>query len=255
VAPTPEQPGKRSLQIEIPRDVAVPIIKETPKFAGLTEQTFKGDKIIVHHSRDSLEKQWEETYNIYIQGLGKLFRNYLNNLHTQLETDILEEPIVKRTWEVFILRLKEAIHKGSSEIIISVLKAAKEVLSSELSNSLFYSKWKSSWQLFTTLSNRLQVSNTSIPHKLIVVILEDLHLIYSSKCEETLTPDCLDELFQLLSFMITSCKFNSTGITNIKLLSEEKEIFDFIEELASYLSGDALNAYLRFLLEFCQYNV
>jgi len=52
---------------------------------------------------------------------------------------------VKKSWEIFILRLKEAIHKGSSDIIISVLKAVKEVLSSELSQSLFYSKWKSSW--------------------------------------------------------------------------------------------------------------
>ena len=52
----PKKRGKKNLQISIPTDLAHPLVSETPKFAGKIEAP-KEDKIIVHHTRDTLEKQ------------------------------------------------------------------------------------------------------------------------------------------------------------------------------------------------------
>jgi len=139
-AEQPSRPGKKKLQIAIPTDLAHPIVSETPKFAGKSEnQLLKGDKIIVHHSRDTLEKQWEETYHIFTQNLGKLFRTYLANLERN-EEKVLEQASVKKNWDVLILRLKEGIHNGTTNIITAVLKAVRELLSCSKVSELFFAK-------------------------------------------------------------------------------------------------------------------
>lgn len=136
----PQRPGRKKLQIAIPTDLAHPIVNETPKFAGKSENNFvKNDKIIVHHSRDTLEKQWEETYHIFTQNLGKLFRTYLANLERN-EERVLEQPSVKKNWDVLILRLKEGIHNGTTNIITAVLKAVRELLSCSKVSELFFAK-------------------------------------------------------------------------------------------------------------------
>lgn len=243
--------GKRNLHISIPTDTAFPLPKETPKFAGLADTMYKGDKIIVHHSRDTLEKQWEETYNVFTQNLGKLFRTYLVNI----EKVAPESPAVQRHWSLLIIRLKEGIYNGTANIIIAVLKAVKELLSAGTVNRLFFAKWSSSWELFVTLSNRLSVSSTPLPRKLVTVLLEILTMIYSSKNPDPLQTNSLQNLFMLINSMLSACMLDTAAVTMTKLTPEEREIFEFVEKLCDYLpEGDGLNAFCYFLIGFCKYD-
>jgi hypothetical protein len=246
---------RKNLQIAIPT-VASPIVTETPKFAGSTGGVYKGDKIVVHHSRDTEEKQWEETYHIFTQNLGKLFRTYLSNLKGANNDQIIELPEVRKNWDILILRLKEGIHNGTTNIILAVLKAVKELLSSHKVSRLLFSKWNSSWEIFSTLCQRLQVSSTNIQQKLITMILEDLHLIYSSSQTEPFSERCIQELFVLIRFLLKSCKSDAAVLASCKLLPEEREIFEFMEKLAGYILKNkySLTPYLYFLLDFCRYD-
>ncbi|OMJ79666.1 hypothetical protein SteCoe_20288 [Stentor coeruleus] len=249
----PIKRGKKNLQISIPTDLAHPLVSETPKFAGKIEMP-KEDKIIVHHSRDTLEKQWEETYHIFTQNLGKLFRTYLSNLE-KVDEDVLKTNTVKKNWDLLILRLKEGLHNGTTNIITAVLKAVKELISCPKVNALFFAKWNSSWEIFTTLCNRLQVSNVNIPHKLIIIIIEDLNLIYSSEYKEPYQDKCLHNLYLLLNALLEATKLEAT-LPNCRLLHEQKEVFDFLEKFSGYLLKNKIQllSYLRFLLKFCIYD-
>ena len=249
----PVKKGKKNLQISIPTDLAHPLVGETPKFAGKIEVP-KEDKIIVHHSRDTLEKQWEETYHIFTQNLGKLFRTYLSNLE-KYDEDVLKQPTVKKNWDLLILRLKEGLHNGTTNIITAVLKAVKELINCPKVNALFFAKWGSSWEIVTTLCNRLQVSNVNIPLKLIVIIIEDINLIYSSEYKEPFQDSCLHSLYLLLNSLLEATKLEPT-LGNCRLLQEQKEVFDFLEKLAGYLLRNKvpLTSYLRFLLRLCRYD-
>ena len=250
----PRKQGKKNLQISIPTDLAHPLVSETPKFAGKIEQ-LKEDKIIIHHSRDTLEKQWEETYHIFTQNLGKLFRTYLSNLE-KIDEDVLNQPAVKKNWDLLILRLKEGLHNGTTNIITAVLKAVKELISSPKVNALFFAKWNSSWEIITTLCNRLQVSSVNIPHKLIIIIIEDLTLIYSSNYSEPFQDKYLNSLYLLLNSLIEATKLEPT-LPGYKLLQEQKEIFDFIEKFLTILikNNATLTSYLLLLLRFCKYDI
>lgn len=249
----PVKKGRRNLQISIPTDLAHPLVSETPKFAGKLELP-KEDKIIVHHSRDTLEKQWEETYHIFTQNLGKLFRTYLSNLE-KYDEDVLKQPTVKKNWDLLILRLKEGLHNGTTNIITAVLKAVKELINCPKVNALFFAKWGSSWEIITTLCNRLQVSTVNIPSKLIAVIIEDLILIYSSEYSEPFQDKSLHSLYLLLNSLLESTKMEPT-LGNCKLLQEQKEIFEFLDKLAGFLIAKkaSLTSYLWFLLRLCKYD-
>ena len=249
----PVKKGKKNLQISIPTDLAHPLVSETPKFAGKLELP-KEDKIIVHHSRDTLEKQWEETYHIFTQNLGKLFRTYLSNLE-KIDEDVLKQPTVKKTWDLLILRLKEGLHNGTTNIITAVLKAVKELISCPKVNALFFAKWGSSWEIVTTLCNRLQVSNVNIPYKLICIIIEDLTLIYSSDYSEPFQDKCLNCLYLLLNALIEATKLEPT-LPGCRLLQEQKEVFDFLDKFSGNLIKHQipLTPYLWFLIRLCKYD-
>mmetsp|Transcript_32957 Transcript_32957/g.57855 ORF Transcript_32957/g.57855 Transcript_32957/m.57855 type:complete len:1408 (+) Transcript_32957:50-4273(+) len=243
--------GKRNLHIAIPTDTAFPLPKDTPKFAGVGDTYYKGDKIIVHHSRDTQEKQWEETYNVFTQNLGKLFRTYLVNI----EKVTPESPAVQRHWSLLIIRLKEGIYNGTANIIIAVLKAVKELLNAPTVNRLFFTKWSSSWELFVTLANRLSVSSTPLPRKLVSVVLELLYMIYSSKNPDPVQPNSLHSLFMLINSMLNACMLDTAAVTMTKLTPEEREIFDFVEKLCDFMpDGEGLNAFCYFLIGFCKYD-
>ena len=246
--------GRKNLQISIPTDLAHPIVGETPKFAGRTQKATNDEKIVVHHTMDTLEKQWEETYHIFTQNLGKLFRTYLSNLEKE-EENILENPVVRSNWDYLITEMKEGINNGTTNIIIAVLKAVKELLSCPKVFELFFAKFNSSWEIFSTLCNRLQVSQISIPSKLISIILEDLDLIYSGGMLLPFEDKCLRSCYILLNCLLESSKYENT-LSNCRLLPDQKEVFTFIDSLATYLVENQvpLDSHLNFVLKYCKYN-
>jgi hypothetical protein len=178
----------------------------------------------------------------------------LSNLEKSDE-DVFKTPTLKKNWDLLILRLKEGLDHGTTNIITAVLKAVKELLSCPKVSTLFFNKWNSSWEIFLTLCNRLQVSNVNIPHKLVLIILEDLTLIYSTDYKEPYQEKCLHTLYLLLNGLLEASKLEAT-LTQCKILQEQKEVFDFLEKFSGFLIKNkiSLTTHLRFLLKFCKYD-
>lgn len=203
---------------------------------------------------DSSQKQWEETYNIFTQNLGKIFRTYLNNLEKR-DQEVLEEPQVKKNWDILVQKLKEGINFGTMYVITAVLKTMKELLSCVLVSNLFFSKWSSSWELMVSLRLRFETTVGSIPFKLISIILEVLELIYQSsegcQYEET----CLRVSFGILSLLLKATA-NEKELSQAKLLPEQREIWEFIEKMLGHLEKNSkgFSVYTTFLLKYLKYD-
>lgn len=130
------KPGKKRLTIAIPIDLAHPIVNETPKFGWI--DPFKNDKLSPQ-DRDSLEKQWEETYHMYTQNLGKWFTVYLRVLEQDGDSLLVQNKL-KNNWDILMLRLKQGLHHGATSIILAVLQSSIELLSCGAVRDLFFAK-------------------------------------------------------------------------------------------------------------------
>jgi hypothetical protein len=162
---------------------------------------------------------------------------------------------VQRHWALLIIRLKEGIYNGTANIIVAVLKAVQELLSAPTVNRLFFAKWSSSWELFVTLANRLSVSSTPLPRKLVSLLLEILTSIYAARHSEPLQAGSLQSLFVLVTSMLSACMLDTGAVTMTKLTAEEREIFAFLENLSQFLPpGPSLSSFCFFLIGFCKYD-
>lgn len=203
---------------------------------------------------DSNEKQWEETYNIFTQNLGKIFRSYLNNLEKH-EKDVLEQKFIQKNWDILIQRLSDGISLGTLNIITAVLKTIKEFLLCPRVTTLFFSKWECSWELFKSLDKRLGTINVNIPYKLINIILEVLGLIFATEFDDPYQDDCLECIYSILASLLKSTTFE-LALSYAKLLPEQREIWEFIEKIPKSLvkHEKVLNTYIKFLLKYFKYN-
>lgn len=248
--------GKKSLQISIPSDSAVPLVKETPKFAGSTEPHFKTDKGLTGFPRtDSLEKQWEATFSTFLLNLGPIFQAYLSHTGYQAE---MSNPAPRKHWDLLVLRLKEGIHYGTINVVTHVLAAVRDLVSQPCAMELFLAKWRTSWELYSTLCNRLQVSTATISQELMTVCLENFKLIYAnvSEVQEALGEKVLLVLFSVLKFFFAGCKNESAMFPSSKLCQDEVRIFEFADWMGDVLSQSSETArlYLHFLLSLASYD-
>lgn len=202
---------------------------------------------------DSNEKQWEETYNIFTQNLGKIFRTYLNNLERQDE-DILEMVVVRKHWDLLVNKLKEGIRLGTANIVMAVLKTIKELLFCNRVTLLFFSKWASSWELVTTLAERLGNEDFSVNFKLISTILDVLYSVLSTQFDEPFEDLCLLDTYSIVNSLLKSTS-NESPLTCAKLLPEQREVWEFVENLMKNLHkhGKNFSTFISFLLKFLKY--
>ena len=209
---------------------------------------YKGDTILVHHSRDSVEKQWEETYSIYIQNLGKLLAIYL--ARTAFEPEKPGENVVE-TWNSLLAHLHRSMREGSDLMMQSVLKSVKEMLSCELVRRLFFLYWPGSWTLFTLLTDRLKSLKPS--HKLVNIILEDLTMMFSLKQEQALQLDPCKDLLTLISCLLEALRTEAGS--SAKLMPEEREVFEVIEQLPGYFceSEECLQVIIEFVSKLIEF--
>lgn len=181
-------------------------------------------------SLQSNEKQWEESYNIFTQNLGRIFITYLMSMK-KLEVEVLDEPSIGKNWENLVVKLKEGIDFGTVSIITAVLKTIKELISCTQVASLFFCKWNSSWALLESIEKRFLTSTSlQIQYKQISIILEVLTLLYNTKFENIFEDSSLSTLFSIILSLLKSTTTETQSQYN-KLLPEQREIWEFTEKI------------------------
>ncbi|XP_043979915.1 protein MON2 homolog isoform X7 [Gambusia affinis] len=79
-----------------------------------------GGNILIHHSRDTAEKQWAETWVLTLAGVARIFntRRYL----LQQLGDFFE------AWEVLLNHIQSAVLSKNNEVSLAALKSFQEIL-------------------------------------------------------------------------------------------------------------------------------
>ena len=208
-----------------------------------------------HLVQESNEKQWEETYNIFSQNLGRLFITYIQNLQ-KLDQEVLEEPAVGKNWELMLEILKQVIDSGTLSIITSVLKTIRELLASSQVSSLFYSKWQKSWALFESIESRLKSNELQIQYKIIGIVLEVLAQVYCTAFDYPFEDSALTCLLSIIASLLRSTS-NESALSAGKLLPEQREIWEFVEKLMVVLikQGKTLTVFVEFIAGFVKVSV
>uniref|UniRef100_A0AAQ5ZDL8 Protein MON2 homolog n=1 Tax=Amphiprion ocellaris TaxID=80972 RepID=A0AAQ5ZDL8_AMPOC len=80
-----------------------------------------GGNILIHHSRDTAEKQWAETWVLTLAGVARIFntRRYL--------LQQLGEP-TRNAWEVLLNHIQSAALSKNNEVSLAALKSFQEIL-------------------------------------------------------------------------------------------------------------------------------
>ncbi|KAK6620142.1 hypothetical protein RUM44_006542 [Polyplax serrata] len=92
----------------------------TASNSASSEKVDTGGNILIHHSRNTAQKQWAETQVLTLLGVGKVFETKRKLLQKLGD--------FSRFWALFLEFLEVAALSKSSEVSISALKAFQEVL-------------------------------------------------------------------------------------------------------------------------------
>lgn len=184
------------------------------------------------YSEKSESKEWEDTVIISLQGIGKVFRAYLTQ----------EEENEEKLYEQLMIILLDISKYSTPEIKINVIKILIEIPSYE--TKIFFSHFGLVMDIMIEIGNYLvadtfikKYSAFNIGNKLILFVLDTFKLFFISLKENKeiiSNEDYIIKMFTILSQLMSSSKQTEKGYITTnpsKLIRNEKEIFDFIDEL------------------------
>lgn len=82
--------------------------------------TLTKGKILIHHSRDTAEKQWAETRVLTLSGVSRVF-----NSRRQTLANLEEFP---RAWALLLEFIESAALSNSAEVVLAALKSFQEIV-------------------------------------------------------------------------------------------------------------------------------
>ncbi|RHZ78300.1 hypothetical protein Glove_166g199 [Diversispora epigaea] len=108
------------------------------------QQTANSEKIMVHHTRNTVDKQWDETKVLVLTGMSGIIKNFLPFLIN------LED--FKQAWELFLSHLQDSCLYSSLEVALAAIKSLNTMIQfpedeihSNLPKENISLLWKNAW--------------------------------------------------------------------------------------------------------------
>ncbi|GAM18604.1 hypothetical protein SAMD00019534_017790 [Acytostelium subglobosum LB1] len=147
-----------------------------------------GVMLLVHHSRNTAQKQWDETQVLPLGRLIILFKTYFETL-SQLPTFV-------KAWDRLLYILQTESLSSSREVSMSALASLHELIGSPIVESTRPDLCESMWRVYTNLATQLtdpSVANAKSLHAYVVAFLDLYH-----KSKESLSNAQLIRMLQIL---------------------------------------------------------
>ncbi|XP_039250007.2 protein MON2 homolog [Styela clava] len=135
-------------------DVLFVLMDNVQNACDSASQERSNNDILMHHSRDTAQKQWQETLVLTLAGLSRIFK-----LKQNILTDL---PRFSKAWEKLFAYLEKAALCNSSEVSGAAMCSFEDVLLSDLSKGLESENtqlWVQAWETWC----RIGVSVTKSP--------------------------------------------------------------------------------------------
>eukprot|EP01114_Cavostelium_apophysatum_P016981 TRINITY_DN4944_c0_g1_i2.p1 TRINITY_DN4944_c0_g1~~TRINITY_DN4944_c0_g1_i2.p1 ORF type:complete len:1482 (+),score=384.90 TRINITY_DN4944_c0_g1_i2:202-4647(+) len=158
--------------------IVFPLLEEVRSLtesAG-TESVVSGKvKIMVHHTRNTLDKQWNETLVLILSGITRVFKIFFHSLS--------ELPKFEEIWKkLFEEMIKSAVY-NSTEVSVNAIQCILELLLSQgVSNEFPQALWDISWTGFEDLSSGIrakQQANQKMPANTLSTLVNALSSIFT----------------------------------------------------------------------------
>ena len=137
----------------------------------LGKQGGRSVKLLVHHSRNSVQKQWNETVLLSYSGFTRILRTFASIL-VQLST-------FDAIWARTVSLGEQLVLYQSHEVSESVIVSLRELLISSATQSyLSRSHWDLIWQ---TYENVVQKLSQNVPETLLAVLSSSFSQLYTNQ--------------------------------------------------------------------------
>lgn len=171
--------------------------------------------------------------------------------------------MIGKMWRALVENFLVLAKSGSFEILKASYKSIEQMVSKCPTH--IHQQIENTWEVYVEsiawAANEKPAAGSRAKPLLIKLIdpaIESLRALFSSaaQCEFLLSDKCLSQLYDLLRKMIESVSTSGIIVSDIaQLVSEEREVFDFIEYLPSVFKSTANYVnYFVFLLGFLEFD-
>ncbi|KAI9495186.1 hypothetical protein BDB00DRAFT_256465 [Zychaea mexicana] len=109
---------------------------------------------MLHHSRDTADKQWDETKVLVLTGLSGIFRDFLGKLYAL--------PKFEHAWSLLLAHLEDSCLRSSQEVSLASIKSFQTIVSrqpeetaGQPSGQAIASLWRSAWQSWLVIGESI----------------------------------------------------------------------------------------------------
>lgn len=95
---------------------------------------------LLHHSRDTADKQWDETKVLVLNGISGIFRDFLGKLYTLRRFD--------RAWSLLLAHLEDSCLRSSQEVSLASVKSFRNIVGQQPdceSQETVIELWEKAW--------------------------------------------------------------------------------------------------------------
>ncbi|ORX54448.1 hypothetical protein DM01DRAFT_1035596 [Hesseltinella vesiculosa] len=101
-------------------------IKQTSLAASLApnnDTTAAANPLVLHHSRDTADKQWDETKVLVLNGIANIFRDFLPALQALPQFD--------EAWQSLLAYLEDSCLRSNQEVALAAVKSLQNMVTSD----------------------------------------------------------------------------------------------------------------------------
>jgi hypothetical protein len=215
------------------------------------ETDVQGDKDIrlsVHHSKESLQKQWEETQVLVVSGIAKIFEEYMVQL---IDFEDILDP-----WSVYMALVASLIRSGCKEVIAGTMEAYCSLLNMTSVKSEIDGRreliplWRKAFAIWKSISQAVFVEKTQ-PYdwtqKIIVSFLLCFRGIYALLHSELVESDFRDvfAVFDPCIFVQSPDAFRD----DVNMTPVQKTIIELLDAIE--ITESRVSLMLHYHLQLC----
>lgn len=184
---------------------------------------------MLHHSRDSADKQWDETKVLVLSGISGIFRDYLGKLR--------KLPHFKRAWFLLLAHLEDSCLRSSQEVSLASIKSFREILSQPFEGAIedeILTLWRSAWECWQTIGEGITAAGQEEPSERIRNLDPELHSLTLSLSSSSIAPISGDFSQDMLTVYVNTFLQLYTVIKSTFSLNDVKNMLSILRNVLVY---------------------
>eukprot|EP00854_Cymbomonas_tetramitiformis_P009322 gene9322-11047_t len=165
---------KEGIRIMAVRALAAGSSKEESVGTQLGREKGRAVMMLVHHSRNTEQKQWDETLVLSLNGTGRLLRTYMPVLTTLEGFDA--------RWDSFLSFFEGSVIEGSKEVAVAAISALTAILQGHAgTQALPRPLWKRAIRAYASVTRSACAHDSHVQIKSRVELITALTRLYTAR--------------------------------------------------------------------------